>query len=79
MVNSSILPRVTTPGQLIVRGDETYYEYSFLQGKKVGNGRYRIHGRVCMELLRICLCFKTVVGAHSVRHRGCCSGTIMIQ
>ncbi|KAL0855484.1 hypothetical protein Bca101_060637 [Brassica carinata] len=37
-------------------------------GKEVGNGRYRIHGRACMELLRICPCFRTVLLAHIVRH-----------
>lgn len=39
-------------------------ESCFLQGKKVENGGYRIRGRVCMELLLICPCFETVVGAH---------------
>ena len=50
-----------------MRTDQTHYDHSFLQGKKVGSGGYRIRGRVCMELLLICPCFKTVLGAHKVK------------
>lgn len=50
-----------------MRADETYIELSLMQGKKVGNGGYHIRGRVCMELLRTCLCFEIVIGTHRVR------------